>query len=133
MKRGRFFCLLLSLLLSGDARLAAAPPRVMESLPPDGSAGVDPGLGALRFVFDQEMMGGANYSVCGGGQSFPRLAGPPVWADARTLVVPVSLEPGCQYQLSINSPSRANCRTCKCLWRLFRAGHRSPKQKVHTR
>jgi hypothetical protein len=66
----------------------------------------------MRFVFDQDMSTGG-YSICGGGPQFPRIAGRPRWADKRTLVARITLEPDHEYRLSINCPSAKNCRSAR--------------------
>lgn len=88
----------------------AAPPKVVETVPRNGDLNVDPGLQEMRFVFDQDMSSGG-YSICGGGPLFPRVIGRPRWADRRTLVARIRLEPDHEYELSINSPSYKNCRS----------------------
>ncbi len=98
------------LLVLATARAPAVPPKVVETVPRNGDLNVDPGLNEMRFVFDQDMATGG-YSICGGGPLFPRVVGRPRWADKRTLLMRVRLEPDHEYELSINSPSYKNCRS----------------------
>ena len=98
------------LVILSAARAPAAPPKVIETVPRNGDLNVDPALQEMRFVFDQDMSRGG-YSICGGGPQFPRIVGRPRWADRRTLVARIKLEPDHEYQLSINSPSYKNCRS----------------------
>ncbi len=100
-------CMVLTMLSAVGA--FAAPPTVVETVPRSGDLNVDPALQEMRFVFDQDMSSGG-YSICGGGRLYPRVIGRPRWADKRTLVARVQLEPDHEYQLSINSPSHKNCR-----------------------
>jgi len=87
----------------------AAPPRVAVMTPDHGDIGVDPDLANLRIEFDQDMSPGGR-SICGGGESFPTISGPPVWESPRVLLVPVKLEAGRHYRLSINCPAAQNFR-----------------------
>jgi hypothetical protein len=90
--------------------LLAAPPRVTETVPKNGDLNVDPALQEMRIVFDQDMaMGG--FSLCGGGPTFPKIVGRPQWADKRTLVARIALEPDHEYRFSVNCPSATNCRS----------------------
>ncbi len=98
------------LVVLAPARAPAVPPKVVETVPRNGDLNVDPGLQEMRFVFDQDMSTGG-YSICGGGPLFPRVVGRPRWADKRTLVARIRLEPDHEYELSINSPSYKNCRS----------------------
>lgn len=91
-------------------RAAADPPRVVGAHPDHGDIGVDPSLTELRITFDQDMRHGG-HSICGGGPGFPEITARPRWEDARTIVLPVRLEPGTQYRLSINCPAADNFRS----------------------
>ncbi len=51
-----------------------------------------------------------SFSVCGGGPTYPG-KGQPKWLDPRTLLIPISVEPGQTYTLSINCPSARNVRS----------------------
>ena len=82
-------------------RSVAAPPQVLKAVPDNGDLGVDPGLRVIRVTFDQAMNRGG-MSVVGGGESFP-VHGKPRWKTSRTISIPVRLEPGHDYWLSINS------------------------------
>ncbi len=42
------------------------------------------------------------YSLCGGGPSFPVVAGPGRWENPRTFVLPVRLRPAAAYSFSLN-------------------------------
>lgn len=83
--------------------LHAASPRVAEAVP-DHADVVDSGLKEIRITFDQAMSQ-VGHSICGGGPTFPEITQRPRWVDKRTLVAPVTLEAGKQYELSVNCPS----------------------------
>lgn len=90
--------------------IAFAPPRVERSIPGDADADVDPALGSITVVFDQDMaQRGASF--CGGGPQFPSITAKPVWKDARTCVLGVKLEPSRTYVLSINCSAAQNFRS----------------------
>lgn len=89
---------------------AAAPPKVAEFDPPDGSQAVPPELRQIRITFDQPMTRGG-YSLCGGGDDYPDVLCPARWVDDRTLAVPVKLRPNHQYRLAVNSPDFDNFRS----------------------
>ncbi len=92
------------------AGVLAVPPKVIETVPKNGDPNVDPGLKEMRFVFDQDMSSGG-YSICGGGEQFPKIVGRARWINKRTLVARVTLQPDHEYQLSINCPAAGNCRS----------------------
>jgi hypothetical protein len=90
--------------------VVAAPPTVVETIPGHADVGVDPALTELRIVFDQPM-DPRGRSICGGGPSFPSITGAPTWLDARTMIVPVRLEPGVSYSFSVNCASARGFRS----------------------
>jgi hypothetical protein len=101
----------LGLIVAGAAPRAQDAPRVAKAVPDDGAVDVDPATRELRVTFDQDMDQGG-MSIVGGGPTFP--ADPkqrPRWVDARTIVLPLALEPGKEYQLSINSSRFRNFRS----------------------
>jgi len=100
-------CLVLATTLAASSQ--AAPPRVVETVPAHGDLTVDPTLEELRITFDQPMTQGR--SLCGGGDSFPQIAGELRWETPSTLVVPVRLAPDHEYSLSVNCPSFRNFRS----------------------
>ncbi len=89
----------------------AAMPRVIETVPQNGAENVDPRLKEIRFVFDQDMITGQNYSICGGGEDYPKTIGKPKWLNKRTLVMRVRLKGSHSYSMSINCPS--SYKACK--------------------
>ncbi len=89
------------------AYASAAAPKVVMTSPDNGEVDVDPGLNEIRIEFDQPMNPGGR-SIVGGGESFPTFSGEPKWLNARTFVIPVTLKPEYDYQLSINSDTFRN-------------------------
>lgn len=100
---------MLTMTFGVTAQPVADVPRVVWAEPDAGDMLVDPGLVELRVEFDQDMAAGG-FSVCGGGPTFPG-TGNPKWVDARTLVLPIKLEPGKTYALGINCPSAQNFKS----------------------
>jgi hypothetical protein len=81
---------------------AAARPTVVEMVPPNGAADVDPGLTAIVVTFDRPMRGGS-WSFVGGGPHFPEVTGQPSYDATRTvLTLPVRLKPGWDYEMWLN-------------------------------
>jgi hypothetical protein len=80
----------------------AAPPNVVTTSPDNGEIDVDPGVREIHVEFDQPM-DPRGRSVVGGGDSFPQIAGELRWANDRTFIIPVTLRPNHEYQLSINT------------------------------
>ncbi len=92
------------------AFVLAVPPRVVSATPDHGDDQVSPALREVRIEFDQDMAS-AGWSVCGGGDLFPKIDGKLHWESPRVLVVPVKLEPGHEYRLSMNCPTGQNTRS----------------------
>ncbi len=91
-----------------DALAAEAPevveeaPAVVSIVPENGARDVDPKTTKIVVTFDRKMRTDG-YSVVGGGESFPKLAGKIEWdASGKTLTIPVALEPGHTYQFGLN-------------------------------
>jgi Peptidase family S41 len=91
----------LALVLLSSA-VEAAPPRVVTSTVEDGQDDVDPALTEIRVQFDQTMNPNS-WSFVGGGPKFPQVVGKPQWADPKTIVIMVKLEPDHEYWMSINN------------------------------
>ncbi len=84
------------------AEAPARTPRVASASPDDGAIDVDPATRELRVSFDQDMSHDS-MSILGDGPTFPAdPAGEMRWVDARTLMLPLKLEPGRDYELSFN-------------------------------
>lgn len=93
-----------TLMLASASLFAQTAPKVVSTWPTLDARDVDPTLKEIRVTFDQPMMPGS-WSWCGGGRFFPVLDGKPSFIDAKTAVLPVKLEAGHSYILSINCPS----------------------------
>lgn len=112
MKPKRLFCTLVLVCLAGTATVDAlrsglsvetAPPVVVETAPRAGTLDVDPALGEIRVTFSKDMMTDQMWSVVKiSDDTFPKLAGDVHFADARTFVIPVALDPGATYALWLN-------------------------------
>lgn len=90
----------------------AARPTVAKAEPDNGDKNVDPATRQIKIVFDQDMSR-RGHSVCGGGETFPKLVGKPRWANQRTFILTVALEPNHDYRFSINCPSAQNFKNAK--------------------
>lgn len=90
----------------------ASPTVVAEVHPGNGAIGVDPGAEQLRITFSRGMRQGG-MSLIGGGEFFPEITGRPFWVSARTVAVPVRLQPGHEYRLSINDERHDNFRDAR--------------------
>lgn len=95
---------------AGTPECRAVPPRIVSATPDHGDTGVNPALTEIRVEFDQAMSTNSN-SVCGGGVNFPTLTDRPRWESPTTIVIPVKLEPGHTYEISINCPASRNFRS----------------------
>src|SRR5688500_10182466 len=83
--------------------VSAAGPKVVSSTVEDGQDDVDPGLTEIRATFDQAMDQNNTWSVVGGGPMFPKITARPKWADEKTIIISVQLEPEHEYWMSLNS------------------------------
>lgn len=106
---GVLICVTRTCLAQAIPPMGQEPPQVVWAEPDAGDTLVDPSLVELRVEFDQDMSKGG-FSICGGGPTFPG-TGNPKWLDARTLVLPIKLEPGKTYALGINCPSAQNFKS----------------------
>lgn len=81
----------------------AMPPSVIKTVPQAGDTAVDPGLKEIRVTFSKDMLTDRMWAVCQVSQeTFPPTAGQIHYADNRTCVVPVKLEPAKTYVLWFN-------------------------------
>mgnify|MGYP001291923114 CR=1 FL=1 len=103
MPAPRILLVVLLGLLSLSVTCSAAAPQVVATVPELGAGAVDPQSSEIRVTFDQPM-DPSSYSWVTLGSRFPEVAGDPYWADEFTAVLPVTLEPGRDYWLLINSP-----------------------------
>ncbi len=89
--------------------LAAAPPVVLKTVPPAGTADVDPGLTEITVTYDKPMTDGSWSWSTWGTDTFPEMTGKPHYqADKRTCVLPVKLQPGHTYATWLNSDNFTN-------------------------
>jgi hypothetical protein len=87
---------------------AGEAPRVLEMNPANGATDVDPGLTAITVRFDRRMAD-RSWSVCGGGEHYPELAGEIRYDEGCTvLTIPVRLKPNWEYQFALNCPAAQN-------------------------
>ena len=93
------------------AAAGQSPPHIVTTSPEIGATNVNPKvLKEISVTFDRDMSG--SMSWCGGPPDFPNVPEDreAAWRDKRTCVLPVSLEPGRYYCLSINSLNYQNFR-----------------------
>jgi len=112
MKPNRLLCAFTLVSLAGTATVYAlrsslsvetAPPVVVETIPRAGAVDVDASLAEVRVTFSKDMMTENMWSVVKiSDDTFPKLAGEVRYEDARTFVIPVTLEPGSTYALWLN-------------------------------
>jgi RNA polymerase sigma-70 factor (ECF subfamily) len=85
------------------------PPVVVQTVPPAGSEGVDPGLTEIRVTFSKPMRDGTWSWSTWGEDTFPETTGRPHYlADGKTCVLPVKLQPGKFYASWLNSENFKN-------------------------
>jgi hypothetical protein len=87
-------------------------PKVVSLDPANGSEVDAVQTKRLVVTFDQAM-NETGYSLTGGGPTFPKIAGRPIWRDAKTLVVDVELRTDQEYRIGINGPGSMNTRNLK--------------------
>lgn len=84
-----------------DARFAKFP-KVVAMTPANGADDVDPATTTLTVTFDRAMQDGM-WSVVGGGEHFPKIAGKPHYDAARKVfTVAIELKPDWDYELWLN-------------------------------
>jgi hypothetical protein len=77
-------------------------PKVVTMEPENGAVDVDiKKVTKLVVTFDRPMFT-RGWSLCGDGPNYPPLKGSPRWDTPKKLVVDVELEPGHDYELSLN-------------------------------
>lgn len=79
----------------------ATPPRLVKLVPPAHDRAVDRTLTQIELHFDQRMAP----SVTIQSDDMPEIAGAPSWDSTRTILrIPVRLQSGHWYQMSVNTP-----------------------------
>ncbi|MHC4552335.1 MAG: S41 family peptidase [Planctomycetota bacterium] len=94
-----------------SAICSARPPKVIRLFPENGAVDVKPGPCKIRILFDQDMTGEKNYSLCGGGDTFPELIGDPKWTGKRSFLMNAKLKPNHEYTFGINSAAHKNFKS----------------------
>lgn len=105
-----FAAVTMSALFGGAAPRLLAEPKVAATEPANGDQAVSPGLKEIVVTFDEDM-DVSGFSVTGGGSSFPKLLGKPVWRTARVFACPVQLEADHAYWLGVNSKTYTRFRS----------------------
>jgi hypothetical protein len=85
----------------------AAAPSVVATVPRTADRNVDPALTEIRVTYDRQMLDG-NWSWCYDSTQLKTTGKPRYEADGKTCVLPVKLEPGKVYTISLNSESFHN-------------------------
>jgi len=92
-----------------ELTIGKAPPGGVSTDPRAGQTDVAPGSAEIRVTFSRPMRSGSWSWVKVSDASFPKLRGDPRFLeDQRTCVLPVSLEPGKDYTVWLNSPPHEN-------------------------
>ncbi len=91
---------------------AADPPKVVKMVPENGARYVDPDLDEIVITFSEPMTDNS-WSVCGGGEHFPKIKTIRYTKGRTVLVIKVDLKPGWTYRFGLNSPSFKNFRSEK--------------------
>jgi RNA polymerase sigma-70 factor (ECF subfamily) len=82
-------------------------PSVTQTVPKSGDNDVDPSLTEIRVTYNKQMMDGS-WSWCYEPDQFKTTGKSRYEADGRTCVMPVKLEPGRTYTLSLNTDKYRN-------------------------
>ncbi len=84
--------------------VASMPPVVVKTVPSSGDTAVDPSLKQIEVTFSKDMITEQMWSfVQVSDATFPKADTPKYKADGRTIVLPVTLEPGKPYVIWVNS------------------------------
>ncbi|MDF1561787.1 MAG: Ig-like domain-containing protein [Deltaproteobacteria bacterium] len=85
------------------------PPEVVKLSPPIGATDVDPALKELKVTFNESMKGSSWSWVQESPETAPKLGGEPKFdPTGRINTVPVTLEPGREYVIWLNSKEFSN-------------------------
>jgi hypothetical protein len=96
-------------LLSACAEPDVTAPRVVSTVPVNGSEDVDPATSEIAVTFDEPMTDGNWSWVYESRESFPQMTGQAHYdGDKTTNLLPVRLEPGKDYVVWINSEQHRN-------------------------
>lgn len=87
------------------------PPKVILTIPFNGSKEVDPKRSEIIICFDQPML--KAYSCVKTDKSFPKCTTAPYWKNEHTFIMPVKLHPNQDYGFEINSKREQNFQNQK--------------------
>ena len=111
MTKSAFLFIVILLLSFGIAcgEKDSTAPRVISTLPLNGSQDVDPTLNEISVTFNEEMMDGNWSWVYEDKDTFPRITGQTYYIENNTVnILPVKLEPNKEYVIWINSAQFKN-------------------------
>ena len=111
MKRSARFIVCLGLIISVTACLAgdSQPPRVVGTVPQNGTQDVDPALTKISVTFNEQMRDQSWSWAYEDKSKFPTMTGQPYYTDDNTKnVLPVKLEPHKEYVIWINTSKFKN-------------------------
>jgi RNA polymerase sigma-70 factor (ECF subfamily) len=91
-----------------DVTLDSVPPVVVKTVPEAGAADVDPKTTEIKVTFSKDMQDESWSWSTLSKESYPKITGKPKYADKRTCVLPVKLEPGKTYSIWVNSEKYTN-------------------------
>jgi hypothetical protein len=94
---------------SDDAPGSRAP-LVVQTIPNDGASDVDSTLDTIRVTFSRAMQPDDWSWAKELGSSAPVITGIPFYADERTAILPVRLQPETRYVVWVNSPDDEQLR-----------------------
>jgi outer membrane lipoprotein-sorting protein len=90
------------------------PPRVVSTVPENGSQDVDPSIKEISVTFNEEMTDGNWSWVYEDQGTFPQIIGQAYYSDNNTKnILPVKLEPNKAYVIWINSADYKNFKNKK--------------------
>ena len=100
---------LLTIIFVGCSEKDTEAPRIVNTVPANGSQEVDPSINAISVTFNEEMMD-QNWSWAYTNKNeFPNMTGQPYYTENRTKnVLPVKLEPNKEYVIWLNSQKFQN-------------------------
>lgn len=110
MVKKALFCMI----LLGACDLACAekdekPPRVVSTVPENGSQDVDPSLGEMSVTFDEEMIDGNWSWAYEDKNTFPQIVGQAYYDETNKInKLPVKLEPNKEYAIWVNHADYKN-------------------------
>ncbi len=103
-----FAGLVLNAARADEVTLDSVPPVVIKTVPEAGTDDVDPMTTEIKVTFSKDMQDGSWSWSTLSKESFPEINGKPKYADKRTCVLPVKLEPGKTYSIWVNSEKYTN-------------------------